>query len=283
MNDDCAIVILSCDKYFDLWEPMAQSVFEYLGTLNLPTYLVSNEMSFEFPKVTNIMTGPDTDWSTSFRKALQKIPEGLLFVLLDDMPLIARPDLNQVTECFSLIASGKLDTLHPRPIPGKRRFHTQYENWFAYTSTDNYTCNVLAFWRKSILEDVIRPGESAWDFEVQGSHRLNELGKSGALTQDLLNYVHLVIKGSWVANVSDLMKYHKLSLNLEARKVIQKRSIEELIKNLIFAAVLGYFPRKLQKRAFRFFNWFSKNQISFALDKKLLTLGKSKQQIEIDS
>jgi hypothetical protein len=241
-----AIVILSFDGYADLWRTMTESVVKNLGELRVPIYLVSNEIETTFPGTTGIQTGFDEDWSTSFLVALKKIREEYLLILLDDMPLLSKPNLIHVTDCFNLMNFSSLVSLQPRSVRRIRKNNQQHGYWYEFTAQDSYTANVFGFWRNSMLREILRTGESSWDFEVYGSKRLNEIGKSGALINDLFKYAHLVEKKEWVKNISQLNSGHHLKLNLSSRGTAKTSNTNTTVKRILFMLVLDYFPIKSQ-------------------------------------
>jgi hypothetical protein len=246
-------VILSCDKYSDIWNPVVTNIKSNLPKCRYPLYLVTNEREFIYPGVINVKTGPDADWSTSLKIALSEIPERELLILLDDMPLHESPTLERIDEAFSLLSLHNLGTLHPRPVPPIRRWNKDHQTWFEYSHKDSYTCNVFAIWKKEVLEQILVEGESPWEFEMLGSERLNTIARSGALKTNLLNYANLVIKGMWDPKVAKLEFDLRLGLDLSKRKIISKFSIKRILADSLFRIVQKYLPRKLQRILFTLF------------------------------
>jgi hypothetical protein len=65
--------------------------------------------------------------------------------------------------------------------------------------TDYRISTQAAFWRKEFLKEMILPGESIWEFEINGSRRSDnyEDGFYG-VKRDLLPYGHHVVqRGKW--------------------------------------------------------------------------------------
>jgi hypothetical protein len=252
-------VILSCDRYSDLWHPLIRNITTMFVECPFPIYLVSNEKAFIYSGVINIQTGFDKDWSTSFKAALAQIPENQLLILLDDMPFYAKPNFVKINAYFDILEEYRLGILHLRPMPPQRYWHRVHESWFEYGTNDSYTANVYGMWNKGILESVLKEGESPWDFEVYGSQRLNKIAKSGAITQEALSYSNLVIKGFWAKRILQINEELNLGLDLNARKQQTDNKIFERLKELIFYVVLKFLPRNLQNWIFKLFRNLSKN------------------------
>ncbi len=254
MSTSRAIVVLSCDRYSDLWIPVLNNLLTMLMDVPYTKYLVSNEKELRLDGIQNILTGPDKNWSTSLINALNKIPERQILLLLDDMPLHEKPNTTVIERSFEILEQHSLGALHPRSIPPQRRWHHNKGDWYEYSDRDSYTSNVYSFWDKDVLLRVIQEGESPWDFEVVGSKRLNQLARVGALKSDVLNTSNLVIKGKWAKNVSVIDLDLKLGLNLAGREKETKTKLNSKIKNQIFKLVLYHSPRWLQGKLFIFFN-----------------------------
>ena len=225
---------------------MAKSVTNHFRETEIPIYLVSNQKSFSFPGVVNIKTGLDIDWSSSCLAALEQIPEDFLLIFLDDMPLIAKPDSEILKHSFGLLENNIIDTLQPRSVRRVRKYHKQHSYWYEFREQEPYTANVFAFWRKSILYKVIERGETAWDFEIYGSARLNKNGKSGALKNELFKYEHLVEKGAWVRSINSIVQANHFVLNLSFRNISQSNVYIESFRKIVFNCILNYLPPRGQ-------------------------------------
>lgn len=252
-------MVLSCDRYSDLWHPIARNIEKMFIECPFPIYFISNEKAFTYPGVINIQTGIDKDWSTSFKAALLQIPENQLLVLLDDMPFYTKPDFVKLNVYFDILEENKLGILHLRPMPPQRYWHRAHELWFEYGCNDSYTANVYGIWDKTVLESILKEGESPWNFEVYGSHRLNEIARSGAISQEALSYSNLVIKGFWANRIEQINMELELDLSLDARKYQTHKNILERPKELMFIIALKFLPRNLQSWVFTLFRNLSKN------------------------
>jgi hypothetical protein len=239
---------------------MAKSVTTHFCEIEIPIYLVSNQKSFRYPGVVNIKTGLDIDWSSSCLTALEQIPEDFLLIFLDDMPLIAKPDSEILKHSFGLLENNIMDTLQPRSVRRVRKYHKQHIYWYEYHEQEPYTANVFAFWRKSILFKAIERGETAWDFEIYGSARLNKYGKSGALRNELFKYEHLVEKGVWVNSINSIVQTNNFVLDLSIRNISHSNVYIESFKKIVFNWILNYLPPRVQSRLIKNVHKFRTSQ-----------------------
>ena len=84
-SQDVTILFLSCDKYADLWDPLFYCFHKYWPKCPYPYYLGSNTKKARIKNVQTLLSGPDTDWSSSFRAILSQISTPYIFLWLDDI------------------------------------------------------------------------------------------------------------------------------------------------------------------------------------------------------
>ena len=257
MSGSRAIVILSCDKYSDLWEQITDNVKENLAELELPIYLVTNNLHFLDHELHIIKTGDDKNWSDSLNTALSKVREENILIILDDIFIVEKPNYSQILRCFEILETFNLATLHARPSPKRRRSNLHHSDWYEYSKDDEYTANVHAFWNKACLVKILRGGENAWDFEVYGTARLNLHFRSGAFDFPLLTMAHLIEKGAWVPEIKEIVEELNLSIPLESRPISRQSGLGRTLRNLVFNFTLDVLPAKPRRYFLNFFRRFS--------------------------
>lgn len=72
-------------------------------------------------------------------------------------------------------------------------------NYFGRVSAGTIyrTSTVMSLWRKSVLSDLLVSGESAWDFEINGTIRSDRFDGFYATKTDSFNVLNGIIKGKW--------------------------------------------------------------------------------------
>src|SRR3989338_3266453 len=75
MTTDTSVLVVSCDKYQDIWKPFFTLFFRYWHDCPYPIYLGSNQRIYADQRVKTIAVGDDKDWSSGFRKMLEQIPQ----------------------------------------------------------------------------------------------------------------------------------------------------------------------------------------------------------------
>jgi hypothetical protein len=98
-------------------------------------------------------------------------------------------------QIFADFGEGNFDYLNlkasPRPknVPLNSAYGRYPENLFYRTAL------VPCLWSKAVLQDLLIPGETAWQFEIRGSIRSNKYESFYSVREPALHFLHCVIQG----------------------------------------------------------------------------------------
>ena len=191
-----AVLVVSCDKYRDLWGPFFDLFRKFWPDCPFPTYLVCNHGGDLPDGVTAICVGDDASWSSNLRASLGSVAEDHVLVLVDDLFLVETVDTESVlAACREFLELGgnclKLNPTVPGDRPAGRTLRECSPGGAYRAST------VLTVWRKEVLRDLLVEGETAWEFEIEGTKRSDRYGGFYATRADCFRNVNGVIKGEW--------------------------------------------------------------------------------------
>lgn len=236
MENNCAVLILSCDKYSDLWEPFFQQFWKHWPNCPYKVYLGSNEVvPPKFVGVTSIRSGKDTDWATSYKKILQQISEPYIFVWMEDAFLTSQVSPKDFRSAFELLAQPNSTHIHFRPIPVP---DSVISNVFGvHEKAAPYRTHTVGFWNKNALSNLLLSGENAWNFEIMGSYRSSYQDGYYSLLKPPFIFVHLVEKGRWIKDGLDYCRAHNIHLRIKERPYAKSNILNKL-KSLYFGLVL---------------------------------------------
>jgi hypothetical protein len=193
---DFAIVVLSCDRYSDLWNPCFELLLSAWRPMPHATYLCSNRLRFDDDRVTTLLSGDDPDWSTSISRSLSQIDYEYVLLLFDDTFFDEEVQQDRVALLKEFLRTQQPTYLRfrPSPLPDELRrgpFGRIRESTLYRTST-------LAFWHRKTLLSLIKPGESAWEFEYNSPARAKHLPHFYGVYEKFFSYIHGVEKGFWI-------------------------------------------------------------------------------------
>lgn len=236
MNRVC-ILISSCDRYSDLWDPFFTLFFKHWPDCPYPVYLSANNLEYDRQGVKTINIGDDTDWSSGFRKTLEKISQPYVIVLMEDYLLTGSVDTAMVDRLTDYMESKKVACLRLFPCPGPDLPCLDNQEIGEISKGSAYRLSLqAAIWEKKILMELLREGESAWELELNGTKRTNDLDLPFLSIKGLSPipyYCTAVVKGKWVKEAVELCKKEGIKVDLK------KRPVQTFIDRLKTSEVTG--------------------------------------------
>ena len=232
------ILVVSCDKYSDLWNPFFKSFFRFWPDCPFDIYLLSNHKYTNIPKVKNLLIGSDISWSDNLYKGLDYLKEDYIFLFLDDLFLLDFVKTDEVLRLFTWIIESDANyvRMNPSPKPDKK-----YNELVGTVSkgTIYRTATILSIWKKNILLNLLKSGESAWDFEIFGSIRSDKYENFYSTWEKYFSFMNGVIKGKWQKNSVKMLKSLGIEVDLNKR---QTMNLKETI---------GFYFRNKKSRMFK--------------------------------
>ncbi len=182
------MLIMSCDKFSDLWEGHVKLLEQHWGDRGMKTYIVTDKYSDRtFENVTVLPAGEDMEWSERLKYALKHVATEYVFITLDDYFLIKEVSNEKIEKNVSIMQNEGYDyiRLYLRPKCSKSAKRSKYGEFYEINTQDRYSVNLYAgIWRKSFMEQVIRDPRNAWQFEVSLPRVATELGAKCAMSNN---------------------------------------------------------------------------------------------------
>ena len=225
MNHNFAILVLSCDKFSDLWEPFFYCFFKQLPDCPYPIYLGINELEYKpsNAKIQVIHSGEDLNWSRSLKKILSQIKEENIYIILEDVFLTSPMDEELLFECLEILNQDNTYHIHSK-AGFSRNLPLHSVNLSILPRGIPYRVNLLGFWKKKYLEWLLIDGESPWGFEVMGSYRVSFQDGFYTVNRELFEYIHVVEKGMILPNAYEYCKKNNIPVRFEKWKISSNNS-----------------------------------------------------------
>ena len=218
---DCAVLVMSSEKYRDLWPPFFTLFWQYWPDCPFPVYLGTTAGTYDHPKVTTLHTGDDV-WSKCFRRALERVDTEYVLLFLEDF-FVSEP-ISTIEIVRHLHVLQELDgivlRLFPQPSPdaplsdhaGIGRIHPDA----AYRVSLQ-----VALWKRRRLLDLIRDEESIWDFELKGTPRSRTMPDGFYGTYEpVISYRHVVERGEWFRKAAEYYRTQPIGCDFTARPIM---------------------------------------------------------------
>jgi len=245
MLSNTAFVILSCDAYSELWDTHFKCLDEHWPDCPFPKYILTNHKDSNRKDISAIKVGDDLTWSANLKNALEFLKQDFRYVLFtfDDLFLVEtvhNRTLESVLEAFKDSSGQFLQLIQWHNKPKK------VNSYFGSIETGSlYRPNcVYAIWDIAVLDSLLVPEESAWEFERKGAVRSDRYQKFFAVWKSVFKYRNSVIRGKIVRKDARLF-----NLNTENLKVMSlTEAIQFRLRYWGFLIFLTLIPSKQQNR-----------------------------------
>lgn len=179
MRSDLSVLVLSCDKYSHLLPYFTKLFDKYWECTDVfPKYITTETVQGDYKGFTSILT-QESNWTNSLAKALNHISTPYVFIILDDIFLIRTMSCFHIERGLGITKALNLDKyiyhypheafigkLDPTPLaPNICKVHQDSE----YTMTLQ-----MSIWNVAFLKKCLKEGESPWQFEIEGTLRVNQ-------------------------------------------------------------------------------------------------------------
>jgi hypothetical protein len=172
-----AIVVSSCDAFFDAWRPFVFFFRKHWSDCPFPRFLIVNRLRIRSAFIQPITVGPDRDWAANMQVALNQITQPYVLYLQEDYFLNGPVHRDQLAADFAFAFEHDAASLcfYPRSqlehdfVPLNDRFG------IVPRESDGRTRLQVTLWKKDVLQSALRPGETAWNMEARASERTRDL------------------------------------------------------------------------------------------------------------
>ena len=174
------MLILSCDKFSDLWDGHIKLLEQNWPNRDMKTYIVTDSPSDKsYPGIEIISAGTEVEWSDRLAYALKHVDTDYVFITLDDYFLIKKVDDRSIVDLLDMMDKEKIDyvRLFPRPKKATMEELSGYKKIHRVRTTGNYSVNLYSgIWKKAFVESTVKTPLNAWKYEVSLFKRAPEYG-----------------------------------------------------------------------------------------------------------
>jgi hypothetical protein len=248
--NNVAFLVLSCDKYADLWQPYAQLFDRYWPDCPFDKYFATNEKPFNEYGFQSILIGQDKTWSNGLYNAVIQLENKYHYVIitLEDLFLITKVSTIELVETLNSFFHHKGNYLR---LYTKKKPTISFNTYFSILKKNvpYYQTCVYSLWKLDTLKQVIDINENAWEFEKRGAMRCYSYGGFYSSNKNHFEFSNTIIKGKWVKSELKKIKvvYPNLIIN---RKINNKKDelnliFQKFLSSLFFKCIPYYLQNKL--------------------------------------
>jgi hypothetical protein len=171
-----AIVVSSCDAFFDAWRPFVFFFRQHWGDCPLARFLIVNRLRVRSRFIEPIAVGPDRDWAANMEIALHRITHPYILYFQEDYFINGPVNREQLAADFAYAIEKDAASLcfHARSQPERDFVPLNDRFGIVPRESDGRTRLQVTLWKKEALQSILRPGESAWNMEARASERIRD-------------------------------------------------------------------------------------------------------------
>ena len=222
--DAVSIVVSSCDRFFDVWQPFAFFFRKFWPDCPFPVYLVVNELRVESSVVRPIRVGRDKGWASNMQVALAQIRTPYILYFQEDYFLTDEVRRAQLAADISYAVEHDaasfcffdLSLLEPDFREKNDRFGVVPDDSKGRTRLQT------ALWKREVFASLLRPGETAWNMEARGSERTRGVLMLSYARDDVAPIPYLmsaIMRGLWTREALALCHEHGVRMNRTFRSL----------------------------------------------------------------
>lgn len=179
MTFDLSIVVNSCDKYNFLWTPFSELFNQYWDKeIDVPKYILGETQSAKIDGFDFILPGKNS-WTHNVKFALDSIKTKYVLWINDDY-FFVRTLFKDNFECFFyLIDHYNCDKFIIHYPHAELKLNNLLDEYQIYSMSQDspYTTTLQSsIWNVELFKWCLKENETPWQFELNGTERLNKKG-----------------------------------------------------------------------------------------------------------
>lgn len=230
------LLIISCDKYADVWRPFFHVFRKRWPDCPFPLYLGTNHLDCHEEGVNTIKVGNDADWASGVLRMLEHLDSSYVILFLEDFLFMEQVDSSAIRRLVDIAKELEPACLRlaplPPPTPLPLKTVPKYTDIGIVERGSPYRVSAQpAIWRTNILKKLLVPGFSAWDFEHVASIMSDDLPELflGPLVP-YITYDHGVEKGKWKPAGLEICGEAGAEIDLNARPAFSASELDAHLK-----------------------------------------------------
>lgn len=222
---NCCVVITSCDAYHDAWDPFLQFFDRYWPDCPWPAWLITNKRTVQHSHVQTFATGSDPSWADNLLKLLDDLRPDSIVYMHEDFFLQNPVDSNRLQQVVDYASQSGVGYIR---LAGKPEPDLTHDNPFGLGELSRglkFRCSLqAAWWNVETLRKLLVRGENAWQMEVDGSRRSDQVPEpflSVRSDQPLIDYYHEtgILKGRWLPGALKFCRREGIAVDTSHRPI----------------------------------------------------------------
>ncbi len=163
------VIILSCDKYSDLWDGHVKMIRKHWCERSVRTILVSeSNCGKSYDDIEIFEAGNNTEFSERLGAALKNTKTDFVLIVLDDYYLTADVSNSELARLTDIMKRKRIDYLRLYSLPHQKNKIDGFSDLYMVDlNRSSYAVNLFpAIWKTEFALSTVGVPASAWEYEV---------------------------------------------------------------------------------------------------------------------
>lgn len=251
MPTSCSLLILSTDRYADLWPLCTTLHRKYWPDCPWPRFIGSDTVPGSINGFISLGTGQKgLPWADSLQRILAQIDTQTILLMLDDFFLTGLVNTDRIVSLLDVME--RHNAAYLRLVPHKRfmcsisteKYIGEHQRGLPYRASLQ-----AAFWNTRVLKELLVPSENPWQFELYAGLRSDLRKEPFLATYDQpLPYIDVLERGKWLPRGLRLCHKEGLRVDLGVRSRTTYRDMLRRIRTQILSWPLELMPINLRRK-----------------------------------
>jgi hypothetical protein len=230
MTTAVPILVVSCDKYADLWRPFFSLLWRHWPDCPYAVFLGTNHLSYSDPRVQTLAIGDDVSWASGLNAMIDRLDSRTVIILLDDFLLTEDVSSRAIERLIRVAEDERVGCLRLYSIYPPEHPVAGHNDLGDFAPGDRWRITAqAAIWQTDFLRRLLVPGFSAWDFELLGSQMSDYMPERvWGVRSPVIVYDHGVEKGRWRPQGLDICRAAGVGVDVTKRGVFSEQDLEAL-------------------------------------------------------
>lgn len=154
MKNYC-IIIMSCDSYSDIWEPLVESIERFWSDCPFDIYICSEKKEFSHSWIKNIKVGERASWGKMLHHVLDTVNTPNVIYFQEDYLLKGKTNNTELLNLIDIYEKTNAAYLRLLPWPGPDIKHSLYkEVGICFPNSQYRTSLQAAIWDVQVLKSI---------------------------------------------------------------------------------------------------------------------------------
>lgn len=254
-----SVIIMSCDSYSDIWEPLVESIEKFWADCPYDIYICSEQKEFKHDWIKNIRVGSRASWGKMLLHVLEEVKTKNVIYMQEDYLLKGPTNNTRLAHFLTIFEATNAAYLRLLPWPGPDKKHSVYKEVGICSPGVKYRTSLqTAIWDKEILKSLVNKDDDG-RFETWSIERSNTVNREFLCITPNSDHYNVnehspypidyfatgVFQGKWLKEC--LQTFNKLGIKIDT----SKRGVMNRLDFYKFALKSTSEPSFFQKFAMR--------------------------------